>query len=42
MEDPYIFVGQMAAIFYFAYFLIFSPLVGYLENKQLKLGSPYL
>lgn len=42
VEDPYIFVGQMAAIFYFAYFLIFSPLVGYLENKQLKLGSPYL
>lgn len=33
MEDPYILIGQIAAIFYFAYFLILMPLVGYLENR---------
>lgn len=33
VEDPYILIGQIAAIFYFAYFLILMPLVGYLENR---------
>nr|ATI10786.1 cytochrome b [Plenaster craigi] len=36
VEDPYILIGQLASIFYFALFLIFIPLVGYLENKLLK------
>ena len=37
VEDPYILIGQLASIFYFAYFLILTPLVGYLENKLLNL-----
>lgn len=37
VEEPYILVGQMASICYFAYFLLLIPLVGYLENKLLQL-----
>lgn len=37
VEEPYIFIGQMAAVFYFVYFLVLTPLVGRLENKLLKL-----
>lgn len=37
VEDPYILIGQLASIFYFTYFLIITPLVGYLENKLLNL-----
>ena len=37
VEDPYIFVGQMATIFYFSYFLILTPVIGYLENILIKL-----
>jgi ubiquinol-cytochrome c reductase cytochrome b subunit len=33
VEDPYILIGQMASVFYFMYFLILTPLTGYLENK---------
>lgn len=36
VEDPYILIGQMASIFYFTYFLILTPLTGYLENKLLQ------
>nr|YP_009020811.1 cytochrome b [Polymastia littoralis]AHM12892.1 cytochrome b [Polymastia littoralis] len=41
VEDPYILIGQIAAIFYFAYFLILVPMVGYLENKLLNLVNFY-
>lgn len=41
VEDPYILIGQIAAIFYFAYFLILIPMVGYLENKLLNLVDFY-
>uniref|UniRef100_A0AAU8HNI2 Cytochrome b n=1 Tax=Porifera sp. TaxID=3140030 RepID=A0AAU8HNI2_9METZ len=41
VEDPYILIGQIAAIFYFAYFLILTPMVGYLENKLLNLVDFY-
>ena len=32
VEDPYIALGQLAAVFYFAYFLILTPVVGEIEN----------
>ena len=35
VEDPYIFIGQLSSIFYFSYFLLIVPLVGYLENNLL-------
>nr|CAD2223012.1 cob [Tethya minuta] len=36
VEEPYILIGQMASIFYFIYFLILVPIVGYIENRLLK------
>jgi len=33
VTDIYIFVGQIATIFYFLFFLIFIPLIGILEKK---------
>nr|CDG50895.1 cytochrome b [Hormathia digitata] len=35
VEEPFILVGQLASIFYFSYFLVLSPLLGYLENRLL-------
>ena len=35
VEEPFILVGQLASIFYFAYFLVMGPLLGYLENRLL-------
>nr|URF19455.1 cytochrome b [Galatheanthemum sp. MT-2020] len=35
VEEPFILVGQLASIFYFSYFLVISPLLGYLENHLL-------
>ena len=35
VEEPFIFIGQLASVFYFAYFLVLSPLLGYLENNLL-------
>ena len=37
VEEPYILIGQMASLFYFAYFFIIVPIVGGLENKLLRL-----
>jgi quinol-cytochrome oxidoreductase complex cytochrome b subunit len=36
-EEPWVTIGQLASLFYFAYFLVFTPLIGYLENRLLKL-----
>lgn len=51
VEEPYIFIGQVATIFYFSYFVILTPLIGYIENilvkvyfynqKESKLDSTY-
>jgi len=38
VEEPYVTVGQFCTVFYFAYFLILSPLIGLLENRLLKLN----
>lgn len=37
VEEPWVIVGQIASVAYFAYFLILHPLLGILENKLLKL-----
>nr|YP_009368818.1 cytochrome b [Barbodes binotatus]ARN58831.1 cytochrome b [Barbodes binotatus] len=36
VEHPFIIIGQIASILYFALFLIFIPLAGWLENKALE------
>nr|YP_009058384.1 cytochrome b [Gadopsis bispinosus]WJQ22140.1 cytochrome b [Gadopsis bispinosus]BAP40387.1 cytochrome b [Gadopsis bispinosus] len=36
VEDPYIIIGQIASILYFMLFLVFMPMIGWLENKVLK------
>nr|YP_010379917.1 cytochrome b [Ostracion whitleyi]UDF87726.1 cytochrome b [Ostracion whitleyi]WNH17680.1 cytochrome b [Ostracion whitleyi] len=35
VEHPYIIIGQVASVLYFLFFLVISPLTGWLENKAL-------
>lgn len=32
IEDPYLTIGQIATVLYFAYFLVFVPVIGWIEN----------
>ena len=38
VEEPYILIGQFASVFYFFYFLILTPVTGYVENKLLNVA----
>lgn len=38
-EEPYITIGQIATVYYFAYFLVFIPLLGKIERILLKMDS---
>lgn len=44
VEDPYIAIGQFLTFFYFAYFLIITPFIGFLDNLlfQIKFHSQSL
>ena len=33
VEEPFIFIGQISSVFYFSYFLIWIPLIGFIENN---------
>nr|AFJ97133.1 cytochrome b [Galaxiella pusilla] len=37
VEHPYIIIGQVASVIYFITFLVFTPFIGWVENKALKL-----
>lgn len=32
-ESPWVLIGQIASVYYFAYFLIINPVIGLIENK---------
>jgi len=37
-EEPFVLIGQIATIYYFAWFLIVVPMIGIFENTILDLG----
>lgn len=37
-EEPFVLIGQIASVYYFAYFLIIVPTIGIIENKLLNLN----
>nr|AIY51037.1 cytochrome b [Noturus phaeus] len=36
VEHPFIIIGQIASVLYFSLFLVFNPLMGWLENKMIN------
>lgn len=41
VEDPYILIGQIASVLFYAYFLICIPLLGIFENWSVRLKEQY-
>lgn len=39
VEEPFITLSQLGTAFYFSYFLIILPLIGYIENTLMDLGT---
>ena len=40
VEMPFVLIGQIATALYFAYFLIFIPIISILENILFYIGNP--
>lgn len=40
-EPPFIVVGQISTIFYFAWFLVIVPVVGIIENTLMDVALPF-
>ena len=40
-EPPFIMVGQISTIFYFAWFLLIVPVLGIIENTLMDVAVPY-
>jgi hypothetical protein len=36
VEQPYVIISQLAAIFYFSYFIIIIPFLSFIENKAMS------
>ena len=41
VEDPYIFIGQLASVYFFLYFLIFIPFLGKIEQFLINYKNPF-
>ena len=40
-ETPYVEIGQIATVFYFAWFLIIVPLIGIIENTAFDVATEH-
>lgn len=40
VEDPFILLGQICTVYYFAWFLVIMPVVSVLENTLMDLATP--
>jgi quinol-cytochrome oxidoreductase complex cytochrome b subunit len=39
VENPYILIGQLATVYYFLFFLVIIPSLGYIEKFLIKIWS---
>jgi quinol-cytochrome oxidoreductase complex cytochrome b subunit len=39
VEDPFILIGQIASVYYFAFFFVIVPSLGHLEEKLLRANA---
>lgn len=42
VEEPYVIIGQIATIFYFGYFLVLIPVIGFVENVLMRKALRYI